>query len=174
MTAASVRRRPRLASIAAALLLFGSTAALAAGEVALPYPEAPFKGKIGPTRETSVTAWPEQPRAPAGAPNVVLILLDDLGFSGPSSFGGPAASPEIEKLAAGGIRYNAINAVAICSPTRAALLSGRNHHQVGFGNLEDIAAGFPGYNALWHPETASIAEMLKLNGYSTAAFGKWH
>jgi len=173
MTLVSGRRRARFASIGATLLLFGSTAAFAAGEV-LPYPETPFKGKIGPTRETSVTAWPEQPKAPAGAPNVVLILNDDLGFSAPDTFGGPATSPELDKLAAGGIRYNDINAVAICSPTRAALLSGRNHHQVGFGNLEDIAAGFPGYNALWHPETASIAEMLKDNGYSTAAFGKWH
>jgi arylsulfatase len=160
-------------AIACGLLLVGATPAQAAGDQ-LPYPETPFKGKIGPTRETSVTAWPEQPKAPPGAPNVVVILLDDLGFGAAGTFGGPAASPEIDKLAANGLRYNAINTDAICSPTRASLLSGRNHHQVGFGNLEDIAAGFPGYNALWHSDTASIAEMLKDNGYNTAAFGKWH
>src|SRR4051794_16744606 len=104
MKAISRRRRPRFASIAGALLLFGSTTALAAGE-ALPYPETPFKGKIGATRDTSVTDWPQLPKPPAGAPNVILVLLDDLGFSGPSTFGGPAASPEIDRLAAGGIRY---------------------------------------------------------------------
>src|ERR1700759_5360333 len=85
----------------------------AAADVSIPYPETPFKGKIGPTRETSVTAWPEQPKAPAGAPNVVLILLDDLGFGASATFGGPAASPEIDRLAADGVRYNAFNTEAV-------------------------------------------------------------
>ena len=167
------RARYRLAPLAGMAMMLGASTAWAAGET-LPYPEAPFKGTIGPTRETSVTAWPEQPKAPAGAPNVVVILLDDLGFGASATFGGPAASPELDKLAAGGLRYNAINTTAICAPTRAALLTGRNPHQVGFGNLPDIAAGFPGYNGVWHADTATIAEILKDNGYSTAGFGKWH
>src|SRR5581483_5326820 len=94
------------------LLLLGMGAALAA-DISLPYPETPFKGKIGATRAQSVTDWPQQPKAPAGAPNVLLILLDDLGFGAAGTFGGPAASPEIDKLAAQGIRYNGINTDAI-------------------------------------------------------------
>jgi arylsulfatase A-like enzyme len=176
MTINAVRRLARwacLATLACPTLAVASDAATAA-EIAIPYPETPFKGKIGPTRETSVTAWPEQPKAPAGAPNVMLIMLDDLGFGAAGTFGGPAASPEIDKLAAEGIRYNAINTDALCAPTRASLLSGRNHHQVGFGNQPELGAGLPAYNGIWHADTASIAEMLKDNGYSTAAFGKWH
>jgi arylsulfatase len=121
-----------------------------------------------------VPVWPVAPHPPAGAPNVVLILLDDVGFGAAGTFGGPAATPALDRLAAGGIRYNDFNTAAICSPTRAALLSGRNHHQVGFGNLQDVPAGYPGYNTVWKKETASIAEMLLEAGYSTAAFGKWH
>src|SRR5262245_60884046 len=106
------RRRVRFAPLAGIFMMVAASAAWAAGDV-LPYPETPFKGKIGPTRETSVTAWPEQPKAPAGAPNVVVILLDDLGFGASATFGGPAASPELDKLAATGLRYNAINTTAI-------------------------------------------------------------
>jgi arylsulfatase len=145
------------AAVAVTLWLAASTAL--AAEIALPYPETPFKGKIGPTRESSVTAWPEQPKAPAGAPNVVLILLDDLGFGASGTFGGPAASPEIDRLAAQGVRYNAFNTVALCAPTRASLLSGRNHHQVGFGNQPELGAGLPGYTGIWRADPASLAEM---------------
>lgn len=119
-------------------------------------------------------SWPAAPRPPAGAPNVVLILLDDVGYGAAGTFGGPAATPELDRLAAGGIRYDNFNTTAICSPTRASLLSGRNQHQVGFGNLQDVPAGFPGYTTVWPKETASVAEMLREAGYSTAAFGKWH
>jgi arylsulfatase A-like enzyme len=141
---------------------------------ALPAAEAPFRGVIAPTREQAKPDWPKPVTAQRGAPNVVLILLDDVGFGAAGTFGGPAATPELDKLAAGGLRYNDFNTSAICSPTRAALLSGHNQHQVGFGNLQDVAAGFPGYNTIWHKDTASIAEILRENGYSTAAFGKWH
>jgi arylsulfatase len=141
---------------------------------ALPRPDAPFRGIVAPTREHSVPDWPQSAHAPAGAPNVVLILLDDVGFGAAGTFGGPAATPELDRLAASGVRYNDFNTTAICSPTRAALLSGHNQHQVGFGNLQDVAAGFPGYNTIWHKETASVAKILSDNGYSTAAFGKWH
>ncbi|WP_036259908.1 arylsulfatase [Methylocapsa aurea] len=140
----------------------------------LPKPTAPFRGKIADTREQSVAAFPTPPQAPKGAPNVVLILLDDVGFAASATFGGPASTPQLDRLAADGLRYNQFHTTAICSPTRAALLTGRNHHQTGFGNLADVATGYPAYNSVWPKETASIAQILRLNGYSTAAFGKWH
>ena len=143
-------------------------------EEVLPKPEAAFKGRIGQTRTDSTPAWSQTAEAPKGAPNVVLVLLDDVGFAATSPFGGLARTPRLEQFAADGIRYNRFHTSAICSPTRASLLTGRNQHQVGFGNLQDIPAGFPGYNTIWKSETASVAEVLKQNGYSTAAFGKWH
>jgi arylsulfatase A-like enzyme len=133
-----------------------------------------FAGKIGLTRATSVPAFPKPVQAPARAPNVLVILLDDAGFAATSAFGGLARTPNLEMLAAQGVRYDRFHTTAICSPTRASLLTGRNQHQVGFGNLQDLAAGFPAYNSVWKKETASIARILKDNGYSTAAFGKWH
>lgn len=151
-----------------------SLAWVASAQEVLPKPDGAFKGSIGPTRNDSKPDWPEQRKAPKGAPNVVLILLDDVGFAGTSTFGGAAQTPSLDKLASDGVRYNRFHTTAICSPTRASLLTGRNQHQVGFGNLQDIPAGFPGYNTIWKKETASVAEVLKQNGYSTAAFGKWH
>jgi len=121
-----------------------------------------------------VPEWPQGPRAPAVAPNVVLILIDDVGFSATSTFGGPIATPNFDQLAKQGLRYNEFQVNAICSPTRAALLSGRNCHQIGFGTVADLASGYPGYNSYWPKNAASVAEVLKANGYSTAAFGKWH
>lgn len=133
-----------------------------------------FTGKIGDTRATSQPAFPRAPQAPKGAPNVLLILIDDAGFAAGSLTGGLAQTPNIEALAHEGVLYNRFNTVGICSPTRAALLTGRNHHQVGFGNLTNVAAGFPAYNGVWKKETASLGRILQLSGYSTAAFGKWH
>jgi arylsulfatase len=103
-----------------------------------------------------------------------VILLDDVGFAATSVFGGPVGTPELQKLADGGLRFNRFHVNAMCSPTRAALLSGRNSHQMAFGNIAEWAAGYPGYNSLWPKNAASVAEVLKENGYSTAAFGKWH
>jgi arylsulfatase len=157
------------ALFAPALLPMGSLA-----QTALPQPDATFHGRVAATRERSVPDWPQPIKPPVGAPNVVLVMLDDVGFGAAATFGGPAATPRLDALAASGVRYNDFNTTAICSPTRASLLTGRNHHQVGFGNLQDVAAGFPGYNTVWHKETASIAEILRESGYSTAAFGKWH
>jgi arylsulfatase len=159
------------AVLVSAMLL---VSAQAAAQQLLPVPDRAFKGKALPNRALSVPDWPQPIKAPKDAPNIVLVLLDDVGFGAAGTFGGPAATPQLDKLAADGVRYNDFNTTAICSPTRAALLTGRNHHQVGFGNLQDVAAGFPGYNTIWHKETASVAEILKDNGYSTAAFGKWH
>jgi arylsulfatase A-like enzyme len=147
---------------------------LAADDNQLPKPDPTFRGTIGATRDDSKSDWPLRPKAHAGAPNIILILLDDVGFGATSVFGGPVDTPELQKLADSGLRYNRFHVNAMCSPTRAALLSGRNSHEMGFGNIEELAAGYPGYNSLWPKESASIAEVLKENGYSTAAFGKWH
>lgn len=111
---------------------------------------------------------------PAAAPNVVLILLDDVGFSAASTFGGATPTPGLDRLAADGLRYNNFNVTGICSPTRASLLSGRNHHRMGFGTVSETSGNHPGYDATWKKSTASVAAVLKHNGYSTAAFGKWH
>jgi arylsulfatase len=156
------------------VLATGSLATVWAGDNVLPLPDAEFKGKISPKAEESSPYWPERAKAPAGAPNIVLILLDDVGFGASSTFGGAVQTPELDKLASRGLRYNEFHVCAMCSPTRASLLTGRNSHQVGFGNITDLSAGYPGYNSIWPRSTASIAEVLRQNGYSTAAFGKWH
>src|SRR5512143_3030368 len=113
-------------------------------------------------------------KAPAGAPNVVIVLIDDLGFGATSTFGGPIRTDVLDKLAANGLRYNNFHTTALSSPTRAALKSGRNHHQVNMGFITEMATGFPGATGQIPDTTASLAETLRLNGYSTGAFGKWH
>lgn len=116
----------------------------------------------------------EQLRPPEGAPNILVILLDDVGFGTTSAFGGPCRTPNIEKLASTGLKYTRFHTTALCSPTRQALLTGRNHHSVGMGGITEIATSAPGYNSIL-PNTASpIGRTLKLNGYSTAQFGKCH
>ncbi|MEM1447884.1 MAG: sulfatase-like hydrolase/transferase [Planctomycetota bacterium] len=111
---------------------------------------------------------------PAGAPNVVVILIDDLGFGATSTFGGPINTPTFDRLAAGGLRFNRFHTTALCSPTRAALLAGRNHHAINVGSVMEVATGFPG-NQGERPDNAKyVAETLRMNGYNTAAFGKWH
>jgi len=118
--------------------------------------------------------WPKEPHALKSAPNVVLILIDDVGFSATATFGGAVQTPTFDRLAKNGLRYNEFHVNSLCSPTRAALLSGRNNHEVGFGTVAEAAAGYPGYNAQWSKNAVSLAEVLRANGYSTAAFGKWH
>jgi arylsulfatase len=113
-------------------------------------------------------------RPPTGAPNVLIVLLDDVGFGASSAFGGPCRTPNAERLAAKGLKYNRFHTTALCSPTRAAMLSGRNHHAVGMGGITEIATSAPGYNSLRPNTCAPLAETLKLNGYSTAQFGKCH
>jgi arylsulfatase len=113
-------------------------------------------------------------KAPEGAPNVVIILIDDLGFGATETFGGPIPTPTFDRLAQGGLRYNNFHTTALCSPTRAALKSGRNHHTVSMGFITEMGTSFPGSTGQIPNETAPVAEMLRLNGYSTAAFGKWH
>jgi arylsulfatase A-like enzyme len=113
-------------------------------------------------------------KAPAGAPNVMIVLIDDLGFGATGPFGGPIPTPTLDALAAGGLRYNNFHTTALCSPTRAALKSGRNHHTVNMGFITEMSTAFPGNTGRIPNATAPVAEMLRLNGYSTAAFGKWH
>jgi arylsulfatase len=113
-------------------------------------------------------------KAPAGAPNVVIVLIDDLGFGATSTFGGPIATPTLDALARNGLRYNNFHTTALCSPTRAALKAGRNHHTVNMGFITEMATAIPGATGQIPNATAPVAEMLRLNGYSTAAFGKWH
>jgi arylsulfatase len=113
-------------------------------------------------------------KPPAGAPNVVIVLIDDLGFGATSTFGGPIQTRALDRLAANGLRYNNFHTTALSSPTRAALKSGRNHHQVNMGFITEMATGFPGATGQIPDTTASLAEILRQNGYSTAAFGKWH
>ena len=113
-------------------------------------------------------------KAPEGAPNVVLVLIDDMGFGVPTTFGGPVSMPTLDALAQQGLRYNNFHTTALCSPTRAALKSGRNHHTVNMAFITEMATGLPGATGQIPNATAPLAEMLRLNGYSTAAFGKWH
>lgn len=113
-------------------------------------------------------------RPPQGAPNILVILLDDVGFGASSAFGGPCQTPHFERLAAGGLKYNRFHTTALCSPTRQAMLTGRNHHSVGMGGITEIATSAPGYNSLLPNTCSPIARTLKLNGYSTAQFGKCH
>lgn len=140
----------------------------------LPKADPPFTGNVDIDVRKSTPSWPQPVTAPKGAPNIVLILVDDVGFSTTSTFGGPVDTPNYTKLAAEGLRYNEFQVNALCSPSRAALLSGRNAHEIGFGTVAELGAGYPGYNTLWPKNSASVAEVLKDNGYSTAAFGKWH
>jgi arylsulfatase A-like enzyme len=140
----------------------------------LPIPDRPFRGIANRTLAGSQPDFPIPVQAPDGAPNVLLVLIDDAGFGNPSTFGGPIQTPTLEKLAQEGLRYNRFHVTALCSPCRAALLSGRNHHAVGFGSIAEFSGGWPGYNSTWPKSAASIADILRNNGYSTAAFGKWH
>ena len=113
-------------------------------------------------------------KAPQGAPNVVIVLIDDMGFGAPSTFGGGISMPTLDRLAEGGLRYNHFHTTALCSPTRMALLTGRNHHTTNTGAIEELATAFPGNTGIRPESVAPLAEMLRLNGYSTAAFGKYH
>ncbi|MCH9725106.1 MAG: arylsulfatase [Planctomycetes bacterium] len=113
-------------------------------------------------------------KAPKGAPNVVIVLIDDIGFGGPSTFGGPIQTPTLDRLAKAGLRYNNFHTTALCSPTRVALKCGRNHHTANAGSIMETATAFPGNTGQIPNSVAPLAEMLRLNGYSTGAFGKWH
>ncbi|MDD2835340.1 MAG: arylsulfatase [Methanothrix sp.] len=130
--------------------------------------------KIGLTYKDSTECWPDMIQPPKGAPNVVYIVLDDVGFGHIGSFGGPIETPNIDRLAEGGLRYSNFHTTALCSPSRACFMTGRNHHSAGIGALTDMSVGYPGYNGNLSKNTATLAEMLQAVGYNTFALGKWH
>ena len=142
----------------------------------LPVPDRPYTGPVMYDAKDPEAKYPPiMPlRPPGGAPNVLVILIDDVGFGATSAFGGPCLTPNFERLAKGGLKYTRFHTTALCSPTRAALLTGRNHHSVGMGCITEVATSAPGYNSMRPNTAATIAETLKLNGYSTAHFGKCH
>jgi arylsulfatase len=143
---------------------------------ALPVPDPPRTGLITYDARDKDTKYPpiRQLLPPTGAPNVLIVLIDDAGFGSSSAFGGPCQTPTAERLAKGGLKYTRFHTTALCSPTRQALLTGRNHHSVGMGGITEIATGAPGYSSVLPNNAAPLAKTLKLNGYSTAQFGKCH
>lgn len=142
----------------------------------LPMPDQPYDGPVyEDAKDPRATFDPITPlRPPAGAPNVLVILLDDVGFGAASAFGGPCRTPTAERLAERGLAYSRFHTAALCAPTRQALLTGRNHHAVGMGAITEIATAAPGYTSIRPKSAAPLAEVLRLNGYATAQFGKCH
>ena len=140
----------------------------------LPPPPPPFGGKIERNAAQSTPYWPARVVPPKGAPNVLLIMTDDTGFGVSSTFGGVIPTPNLDRIAANGLRYTNFNSTALCSPTRAALITGRNHHSMGFGVVAEQSTGFPGYNSIMTRDKATIGKILKDHGYWTSWFGKDH
>ena len=140
----------------------------------LPTPDPAFGGVIKPDALKSTPWWAPRITPPKGAPNVLLIITDDAGFGVPSTFGGVIPTPTMDRIASAGLRYNRVFSTALCSPTRAALITGRNHHSAGFGVISEQSTGYPGYNSIIAEDKATIGRILLENGYSTAWFGKDH
>lgn len=154
--------------------LIGGDSGGGASGAQLPKPDPKFQGKIGETFENSTPDFPQPVRAPQGSPNVLLVLLDDVGFGMTSTFGGPVPTPHLDKLAQNGLKFNRFHTTALCSPTRGALLTGRNHHSCGTGVIIEMGTGYPGYTGIIPRSTALVSEILRDNGYATSMFGKWH
>ena len=140
----------------------------------LPPPPPQFGGLIKPSAADSKPWWPPRIVPPKGAPNVLLIMTDDQGYGVSGTFGGVIPTPALDRIAKAGLRYTQFHSTALCSPTRAALITGRNHHSVGFGVIGELSTGYPGYDSIIGPENATIGEILKENGYATSWFGKNH
>ncbi|MDR3531268.1 MAG: arylsulfatase [Rhodopila sp.] len=140
----------------------------------LPPPPQQFRGQIELNADQSKPGWPATVVPPKGAPNILLIMTDDVGFSAPSTFGGVIPTPALDRIAADGLRYTNFHSTSLCSPTRAALITGRNHHSVGFGVVSEAASGYPGYDSVIGRDSATIGRILLENGYRTSWFGKDH
>jgi arylsulfatase A-like enzyme len=140
----------------------------------IPPPPPKFGGVIKEAATDSTPWWPPRVVPPKGAPNVLLIMTDDQGYGVPGTFGGVIPTPSLDRMANNGLRYIQFHSTALCSPTRAALITGRNHHSVGFGVIGELSTGYPGYDSIIGPESATIGEILKENGYATSWFGKDH
>lgn len=136
--------------------------------------DRPFEGVIGRTLDQSTPWWPPLPAAPENSPNVVIVLLDDVGYAQFGCYGSDIATPTFDRLAGDGLRYSNFHTTALCSPTRAALITGRNHHTNGMGRVVEMATGFPGYDAVVPKSSGFLSEVLLANGYATFAVGKWH
>ena len=156
------------------LALVAAIALPAGAQEVLPHPPQPFKGVINRTAAQSTPDFPKPIEAPKGAPNVLLILTDDVGFGASATFGGPIPTPSFGQLAKAGLRYNTFHTTALCSPTRAALITGRNHHTNHTGVITEMGTGYPGYDSLMPKSSGTVGEILKQNGYNTAWFGKNH
>ena len=140
----------------------------------IPAPEPKFGGVIKELSTDSKTWWPPRIVPPKGAPNVLLIMTDDQGYGVSGTFGGVIPTPALDRIAKAGLRYTQFNSTALCSPTRAALITGRNHHSGGFGVITELSTGFPGYDSIIGQDNATIGRILKDNGYATSWFGKNH
>ena len=133
-----------------------------------------FPGVIGRTTDESRPAWPAPARAPKGTPNVLIVVLDDTGYGQLGCFGSPIATPNLDRLAAAGLRYSNMHTTALCSPSRSCIVTGRNHHANGMAAITELASGYPGYNGVVPFENGMLSEMLLEHGYSTLMVGKWH
>jgi arylsulfatase A-like enzyme len=140
----------------------------------IPPPPPKFGGVIKQSAADSTPWWPPRVVPPKGAPNILLIMTDDQGYGVPGTFGGVIPTPTLDRIAKAGLRYTQFHSTALCSPTRAALITGRNHHSVGFGVIGELSTGYPGYDSIIGPENGTIGEILKENGYATSWFGKNH
>ena len=168
------RKFPLFGAVTAVFLCSVHAPVVAETGVAFPSAPAPFAGRIGQTYADSTPAYTEPVKAPANAPNILLVMTDDVGFASSRTFGGPIPTPALDRLAANGLRYTRFHTTAMCTPTRAALLTGRNHHAVGSGIVTDTASGYPGYLGAIPDSAATVADVLRFNGYNTAFFGKHH
>jgi arylsulfatase len=167
-----------LAAVAVALLAapaLAQDAFVPSDGSVLPFPPTPMAGVAAPRLQDSTMIWPEEvQRLPADAPNILIVLLDDIGFGVAETFGGEVHTPTLQRLADEGISYNTFHTTSICSPTRASLLTGRDHTRVGNGTIAERAVAWDGYTGVIPKNAATIAEVLKNYGYHTAALGKWH
>ena len=168
------RVRACLAAMAGAFAIMLPGIAPGQDRSVLPVPVPDFAGTMKPSLDAAGPSWPDRVKAPDGAPNILLVLTDDVGFGAASTFGGPVPTPNLDRLARQGAVYNNFHTTAMCSPTRAALLTGRNHHAVGTGALTNVPMGFPGYDGIIPPQSATLGRILKGNGFSTAWIGKNH
>jgi arylsulfatase A-like enzyme len=190
-----MKREPRQIGVVAAVAAFLLAAALAVAPAAaqqvtgtlgqadatttidgkqIPSPPPKFGGVIKESYKDSTPWWPPRIVPPKGAPNVLLIMTDDQGYGVPGTFGGVIPTPSLDRIAKAGLRYIQFHSTALCSPTRAALITGRNHHSVGYGVIGELSTGYPGYDSIIGPDNATIGEILKENGYATSWFGKNH
>src|SRR5512139_167283 len=140
----------------------------------IPPPPAAFGGTINLDAQNSTPYWQSTVVPPKGAPNILLIITDDVGFAAPSTFGGVIPTPSLDRIANNGLRYNNFHSTALSSPTRAALITGRNHHSAGYGVVSEQATGYPGYDSIITKDKATIGRILRDNGYATSWFGKNH